>query len=118
MIAIKRGSANWRRTETPAVDEVQFSGEFLYEADGSTPAMVWDEVLSNVRPMTQTEKDARDAPAVQRQADRQDFRTQFDADITRLNAIISQDPVRDVLQTQAAITDLAKIVKRHLKIAV
>jgi len=59
MIAIKIGTTSWRATETLAADEIEFAGQFLYEADGFTPAMVWDAALNNVRPRTEAETLAR-----------------------------------------------------------
>ncbi len=55
MIAIKIGTTSWRATETLAADEVEFAGQFVYEDDGLTPAMVWDTALNNVRPRTESE---------------------------------------------------------------
>lgn len=60
MRALRKGTTSWRETTTLAADEVEFAGEFLYEADGLTPAMVWDAALQNVRPFTQAERDAKD----------------------------------------------------------
>ncbi len=64
MIAVKIGTVSWRSTQELAFDEVEFTGEFLYESDGFTPAMVWDDALQNVRAMNQTDRDARNAEII------------------------------------------------------
>lgn len=70
MKAIRKGTTSWRETPTLALDEVEFVGAYLYEADGFTSAMVWDGALNNVRTMTQADRDARAATvAAQRKAD-------------------------------------------------
>lgn len=58
MIAVKIGTTGWRSTEALAADEVEFTGKFLYETDGLTPAMVWDAALNNVRPRNAEEAHA------------------------------------------------------------
>lgn len=115
MIAIKKGTTDWRQADRLAADEVEFTGAWLSEADGRTPAMVWDDALGNVRPITQVERDLRDAPRIAGEADKSDFATQYAAAITRIDEIILQNSTRTNAQAQAAITDLARIVKRHLK---
>lgn len=58
MIAIKKGTTNWRATEKLGPDEVEFKDEFLYEANNLTPAMVWDDKLGNVRPKNDADRAA------------------------------------------------------------
>ena len=55
MIAVKIGTTQWHAADVLAPDEVEFAGEFLYEANGFTPAMVWDAGLNNIRPRTAAE---------------------------------------------------------------
>lgn len=55
MIAVKAGTTNWRISDTLAADEVEFAGQYLYEANGLTSAMVWDASLNNIRPRNATE---------------------------------------------------------------
>lgn len=66
MIQVKVGSIEWQScpNRVPLPGYVLFSGEFLYEADNLTEAMIWDAALNNVRPMTQAEKDARAAQRI------------------------------------------------------
>ena len=56
MIAITIGTTDWRQAVSLAPGEVEFVGEYLYESDGLTPAMVWDAGLGNVRAKTTAEK--------------------------------------------------------------
>lgn len=58
MIAITIGTTQWHPLPPGgqlAANQVAFAGEFLYEANGFTPAMVWDEALQNVRPRNAAE---------------------------------------------------------------
>lgn len=55
MIAIKIGTTEWRQAVSLAADEVEFTGTFVYGPDGTTPHMVWDEGLGNVREKNATE---------------------------------------------------------------
>jgi hypothetical protein len=64
MIAVKIGTTSWRQTETLGSDEVEFTGEFKYEADDLTPAMVWDAGLNNVRAKTAADYTAEAAALV------------------------------------------------------
>ena len=56
MIAIKIGTTEWRQAASLVQGEVEFVGSFEYEADGFTPAMVWDAGLGNVRAKSTAEK--------------------------------------------------------------
>ena len=56
MIAITTGTTSWRQADNFGANEVEFVGEFLYEPDGVTPAMVWDDAIQNVRPRTDVEQ--------------------------------------------------------------
>lgn len=58
MIAIKNGTTAWRQAEKLEDDEVEFKGGYLYEENGLTPAMVWDDKLGNVRPKTDKDREA------------------------------------------------------------
>lgn len=58
MMLIKVGTVEWRAGDTPAPGEVAYSGPYVYEADGATPAMVWDDALQTVRPRTEAESKA------------------------------------------------------------
>lgn len=51
MIQIKIGTTSWKACPTGIADAgyVTFNGTFVYEADGITPAMIWDSGLQNVR---------------------------------------------------------------------
>jgi len=68
MIAITKTTTSWRAIADASqltANEVAFSGDFLFAADGITPLMVWDATLDsgagNVRAMTAPEIAARDA---------------------------------------------------------
>lgn len=63
MIQIKVGTTEWRSCPDGKVDEgyVLFKGEFLYEDNHFTPAMVWDDALENVRPKNDKDRDTEGA---------------------------------------------------------
>jgi len=68
MIAITKTTTSWRAIADASqltANEVVFSGDFLFAADGITPLMVWDAMLDsgagNVRAMTAPEIATRDA---------------------------------------------------------
>jgi len=105
MIAIKKGTSSYRHTSTLAADEVEFTGEFLWESDGFTPAMIWDAGLNNIRPMTQAEKDARDAPGVQERADKTALRTAASQAISDNDIFLSDQNVT----TAEAIAQVKKL---------
>ena len=73
MIAIKIGTTSWRQASTLAADEVEFTGQYLYEADGFTSAMVWDAGINNVRARNAAETLAA-AKTKRIEADRQECR--------------------------------------------
>lgn len=113
MLVGKKGSVNWR--SVPNGDSVQ-ADEFVY-VGRQLPAdrLAWDPLLENIREKTQVELDADQVLVDDVTAGRSDFLTQFATALTKLDAIIAQAGTRTNAQAQDAITDLARIVKRHLK---
>lgn len=54
MIAVTIGTTSWRQTGTNAVNEVEFTDAFRYDASGHE-LMIWDAGLGNMRAMTDPE---------------------------------------------------------------
>jgi hypothetical protein len=119
MIAIKIGTTSFRQTATLAADEVQFTGTYVFEADGVTSAMIWDAGLNNVRAATQAERDAArlsklrtvgQALVDQADADNELFRAGL---LTTLDALNRQSrQFRDLLAAIAAASSLANLQTR------
>lgn len=76
MIAVKIGTTSWRTTDELAADEVEFTGEFLYEANGFTPAMVWDNSIQNVRAKNNADRQAEAVAAKEAEAQNAKARAQ------------------------------------------
>lgn len=123
MKAIKKGTTTWRETATLDADEVEFTGQFLYEADGVTPAMVWDATLQNVRPKNAQdradEQVAIDAaePFLKDLLDDADTaivanNTYLDIADSATNLQVRDQVKRLTQQNQRVIKLLARIVKR------
>jgi hypothetical protein len=125
MLAITIGTTNFRALAAVGgllSGEVAYDGVFLYEPDGFTPAMVWDDAIQNVRPRTPAEQAIRDAEiaaaaaeAAQAKADRQELRNNFSQWKDTFQAI-RDETNWDNTKRNAALVDLARIGLKIMKI--
>jgi len=113
MIAIKKGTTNWRQVSVFAADEVEFIGDFSFDADGFTPLMVWDETLQNCRPMNASELAAR---AVFKSADDADA-VSWAADKATLKAAVADASTRLAQIRDAASPTNAQVIQAVRDIA-
>ena len=130
MIAITKTTTTWRAIADASqltANEVAFSGDFLFAADGRTPLMVWDATLDagvgNVRAMTASEiaalpaqqQAARDA----REPDLATFRDQAAAAVTANNtfvAITAPSNAQNAAQIKELTRQNSRIIKALLRL--
>lgn len=121
--AIKIGTkeVRWIDNEPTPAGHVRFDGAFVFQADGQTLAMVWDDALQNIRPFTQAEQTALEAEQTaaaaereQARLDRQGLKEQFATDKAKLDAIVDEAAWTNA-KRDAALKDLAQVERRILK---